>query len=152
MKNYFVLVPILALIFFSCQNNTVYPPITTERVEMGTVSSDEVSSPVSGSAVQTKSLGSGPLNFLDRDSTIISFYYKGTPGNTADYYLQVYDSTSNGLTSIYTFRDAAITDSFKFVSVIMPSHQVHAHYFYTIKAAGAAPKSFSIKNLFLYKK
>lgn len=152
MKNYFLLIPIFAIVFFSCKNNTVFPPLTTESVLMGSVTEDQVSSPALGSAIQIGALGSGALNFLDRDSTIISFYYKGTAGNTAAYQLQIYDSTGNGITSIYTFHDAAVTDSLKFMKVIMPSHNAFAYYFYKISSSGATPQSFYIKNLFLYKK
>lgn len=152
MKNYFLLIPIFTILFFSCKNNTVFPPITTESVVMGSVSEDQVSSPALGSESKAGALGSGALNFLDRDSTIISFYYKGTPGNTAAYQLQIYDSTGSGITSIYTFHDAAASDSLKFVKVIMPSHYAFAHYFYRISSSGVTPHSFYIKNLFLYKK
>jgi hypothetical protein len=152
LKIFFVLIPVFALIFFGCKNNTVYPPLTTESVVMGNVTEDQVSSPVSGSATHTALLNSGALNFLDRDSTIVSFYYRGTPGNTQPYQLQIYDSTSNGLTSIYTFRDDAATDSLKLVTAIMPSHKAFAHYFYSISCGGATPQSFYIKNLTVYKK
>ena len=153
MKKFLVLLSLLAILFIGCSKNTiVFPPLTTEAVEMGRISSDQVLITSTGSAVQTASLGNGPLNFLDRDSTIISFYYKGTPGNTADYQMQVFDSTSNGLTSIYTFRDNLITDSLKYVNVILPSHRVHASYFYSLKCSGTGAQSFYIENLLLYKK
>ena len=152
MKNYFLLIPLFAVIFFSCENTTVFPPITTESVVMGSVTEDQVVSPATGSETKIGALGSGALNFLDRDSTIISFYYKGSTGNTAAYQLQIYDSTGSGLTTIYTFRDAAVTDSLKLVKVIMPSHRAFAHYYYKISSSGVTSQYFYIKNLFLYKK
>jgi len=119
---------------------------------MGSVASDEISISASGSAIKTSPLGSGPLNFLDRDSTIISFYYRGTPGNTANFHLQIYDSTGNANTPIYTFRGNDIRDSLKYVSVIIPSHRAFAHYFYTLKCEGATAQNFAIRSLFLFKK
>lgn len=152
MRNFFLLIPAFVILFYSCKNNTVFPPITTEAVNMGSISEDQVSSPALGSASHTGPLGSGALNFLDRDSTIISFYYRGTPGNTAPYQLQVYDSTGSGKTSIYTFKDEAATDSLKSVRVIIPSHHAFAYYYYTISCSGLTAQSFYIKNLTLYKK
>ncbi len=153
MKKYFLLLPVFAaIIFFGCKNNTVFPPLTTEPVQMGIVSSDQITSSASSSSERVAPLGSGALNFLDRDSTIISFYYKGTPGNTAPYQLEIYDSTSTGLTSIYTFKDAAATDSLKFIRVIMPSHQEFAHYKYRLISAGPTDQYFYLQNLILYKK
>ncbi len=152
MRNYYLLILLFTVIFCSCKNNTVFPPITTEAVTMGGINEDQVTSPAGGYTSRSGSLGSGALNFLDRDSTIISFYYKGTAGNTAAYQLQVYDSTGNGLTSIYTFKDEAANDSLKFVRVIMPSHREFAYYYYTISSGGPTAQSFYVKNLTLYKK
>lgn len=152
MKKYFLLLPAFAVIFFACGNNTVYPPITTEAVQMGSVAEDQISSLAGTSSERIGTLGSGALNFTDRDSTIISFYYKGTPGNTSPYQLQVYDSTGSGITSIYTFKDDFATDTLKLVRAIMPAHDEFAYYRYRLTTSGPTDQSFYIKNLFLFKK
>lgn len=153
MKKCFVLIPIFAMIFFSCNNSTVFPPLTSEPVVMGVVDSDAISFSTSpGYAIKTANLGSGALNFRDRDSTIISFYYSGTTGNTTDYSLLVYDSTSSQSTVIHKFVLDSISSTERFIQIMKPSHQDFASYHYEIKCSGATPQSFAIRKLTLSKK
>lgn len=141
----------LCSFFYSCNNNTVKPPLTIEPVLMGSVSEDQVNSS-DNSVTKSGYLGSGQLNFLDRDSTIINFYYKGSPGNTAVYQLEILDSTGNGMNSIYTFRDITISETLKYKSVTLASRQAFAYYVYRIRCSGASDQFFYVKDLSLYKK
>ncbi|MBS1492084.1 MAG: hypothetical protein JST55_01155 [Bacteroidetes bacterium] len=152
MKNYFIVVFLFSIAFASCDNGTVNPPLTSEPTLMGSVLADDISISDSGSATKTRPLGSGQLNFTDRDTTIITFLYKGSSGNTAPYQLQIYDSTGEGVTAIYTFRDTGINDSLKTMDVVLPSNRDFAYYFYTLKCEGTSAQYFSIRNLKLYKK
>jgi hypothetical protein len=152
LKNYFIVVFLFSIAFASCDNGTINPPLTSEPTLMGSILADDISISDSGSAMKSRALGSGQLNFTDRDTTIITFFYKGSPGNTAPYQFQVYDSTENGITAIYTFRDTGINDSLKSHDVILPSNHDFAYYFYTLKCEGTSAQYFSIRNLKLFKK
>ncbi|MBS1514469.1 MAG: hypothetical protein JSS63_05535 [Bacteroidetes bacterium] len=153
MKKIIALCALFCIGIIGCnQSTTVYPPLTLVPVEMGSVALDSVYTSAPGSIIKSGSLGSGPLNFTDRDSTIISFYYHGSAGNTADYQLWIYDSTGSGISTIYLFRDLSVSPAEKFVEAKMPSHQIQAYYRYALKCDGATPQSFAVRNLQLFKK
>jgi hypothetical protein len=82
LKKLFFIAPIFAVLFTifltGCSNNTVFPPITTSPVLMGSVQADSVSLSVDGSATKTASLGSGPLNLQTGTAQLLHFITKET--------------------------------------------------------------------------
>jgi hypothetical protein len=64
----------------------------------------------------------------------------------------VIDSTAaNGVSNIYTFS-GPVSDVEQYVNVVIPSHGLHAYYYYKISCTGTAPQSFAVRRLELYKK
>lgn len=153
MKKIIYLFVLLVLIYSGCKtDDPVTNPPATGEVEMASVSFDSLSSLFSGSGnvSRTVNFSSGALNFTDRDSTRISFQYKGS-SNANDTLFYVTDASN---ARVYTLRDAAATDAYKNVNITVPSVKVNAVFYYTMKArtTGGVSPYLVIKDLKLYKK
>lgn len=142
----------LLLIYAGCKSddNTITPTTPTE-VEMASVSYDSVYSIfAAGSISQTRNFGSGALNFTDRDSTRLSFSYKGSSnGNDTLFYI-----TDASNTRLYTLTDATPTSSYRTVNVTVPSIKVNAIFYYTLRArtTGSNVPYIVLKDFKMYKK
>ncbi len=124
------------------------PPVNTE-VEMASVAFDSIGAATSFADIsRTTSLGSTQLNFLDKDSTRISFSYKGfSTLNDTLFYI-----TAGASARLYTLNDNTVQyNTYKTVNVTVPSIKVNDLFTYTIKAQGVDP-FITIKDLKIYKK
>lgn len=155
MKKILFLFAISALIYSGCSNSDdpvtpVDPP--TGEVLMATVSFDSVSGSFSsgGLVTQVRNFGTGSLNFTDRDSTRISFTYKGF-SNAADTVFYVSDTAG---VKLYLLSDNSVSAStYKSVNVTVPSRKINAPFYYTIRARTTSGTPWmAIKDLKLYKK
>jgi len=144
----------LLLIYAGCKSDdtTVTPTNPTGEVEVASVSFDSISSAFGGGLVsQTRNFGSGAVNFTDRDSTRISFSYKGF-SNANDTLLYITDTTS---TRLYTLRDASANDTYKSVNITVPSIKKNCNFYYTMRArnsSGTGNPYLAIKDFKMYKK
>jgi len=127
-------------------------PTNPIEVEIATVSYDTIYSTFGGGLItQTKNFGTGPINFTDRDSTRISFSYKGY-SNAADTLFYITDTTSSRL---YTLRDASVSDTYKSVNITVPSIKKNCTFYYTMRAkttSGTGSPYLVIKDFKMYKK
>jgi len=154
MKKIIFLFFLTALIYSGCKNDdtAVTPNPPAGEVEMASVGYDSLASLFggSGSVSQTKNFSSGALNFTDRDSTRISFSYKGS-SNANDTLFYVNDASN---ARVYTLKDASATDVYKTINITVPSVKVNAVFYYTMKArtSGGISPYLVIKDLKIYKK
>ncbi len=139
-------------IYAGCKSDdTTVTPSTPTEVEMASFTLDSISGAfASGSISQTKNFGLGPLNFSDRDSTRITFSYKGaSTANDTLFYI-----TDESNTRLYTLKDASVNNTYKSVNVTVPSIKVNNVFYYTMKArtaTGVIPY-IAIKDFKMYKK
>ena len=155
MKNILLIISFMTFvtIMTSCNNDaTVHPPLTEVRVLMAEVTADSIISPAGFTSQITKSLGSGPLNFIDRDSVVVALSYRGTPGNTSTYSLEIWDSTSAiSHREIYLLRSVDVTTGLRTETFKAKSDRANGYYFYRMTASGPTDQSFYIYDLRLYK-
>ncbi|MBS1515608.1 MAG: hypothetical protein JSS63_11270 [Bacteroidetes bacterium] len=152
MKNILFIFAAFLLIYAGCKSDDSNPTTpTTGEVEMASVSYDSVYSIFAGSSVtQTRNFGSSALNFTDRDSTRLSFSYKGSSnGNDTLFYI-----TDASNARLYTLVDATPTSSYRTVNVTVPSIKVNALFYYTIRArtTGSNLPYMVIKDFKMYKR
>jgi hypothetical protein len=151
MKKLLFIFSVVILIYSGCKSDDNPTTPSTGEVEMASVSFDSLSGLFgSGTISQTRNLSSSMLNFADRDSTRITFSYKGS-SNGNDTLLYINDASN---TRLYTLRDAAVTDSYRSINVTVPSVKVNAFFYYTITATSisSAIPYITIKDLKVYKK
>lgn len=152
MKIFIYLFFVSVFVYAGCKSDdTTVTPITPAETEMASFSLDSISASFAGGTVtQTKNFGTGALNFSDRDSTRLSFSYKGA--STVNDTLFYITDASN--TRLYTLRDAAVNDTYKSVNVTVPSIKVNAIFYYTMKAktSGSVVPYLAIKDFKMYKK
>ncbi|MBS1493877.1 MAG: hypothetical protein JST55_10210 [Bacteroidetes bacterium] len=154
MKIIIYLFLVTLFIYAGCKSddNPTTPSNPTGEVEVTAVSFDSIYSAFGGGLVtQTKNFGTGALNFTDRDSTRISFSYKGL-SNAADTLLYITDTTS---TRLYTLRDASASDTYKSVNITVPSIKKNCNFYYTMRAktnSGTGSPYLVIKDFKMFKK
>ncbi|MDQ3021088.1 MAG: hypothetical protein M3R36_11040 [Bacteroidota bacterium] len=142
------------VIFSGCSNdddNPVNPPVTGE-VLLATVSGDSVGTSGSGLSTRTSSITSSTLNFTDRDSARITFFYSGENNNIpipmSIYYIS--DTTEINIFSSTTLNP---TPAEQFVNVTVPSPRVNATFRYKIVTGSlGGPSFFKFRELNIYKK
>lgn len=144
---------LFSVMLTSCNNDeTVKPPLTEIRVLMAEVTADSVVSPAGFTSQITKSLGSGALNFIDRDSVVVVVSYYGTPGNTSTYSLEIWDSTSAvSRRDVYLLRSVDVTTGLRTDTFKAKSDRANGYYYYRMTASGPTEQKFYIKDLRLYK-
>lgn len=154
MKIIFYLFLASVFIYAGCKSddNPTTPSDPTGEVEVTSVSFDSIYSALGGGLItQTRNFGTGALNFTDRDSTRISFSYKGY-SNAADTLLYITDTTS---TRLYTLRDASVSDTYKTINITVPSIKKNCSFYYTMRAkntSGTGAPYLVIKDFKMYKK
>lgn len=141
----------LLFIYAGCKSDDNPTTPSTGEVEMASVGFDSVSGMFAGSSItQTRNLGSSSLNFTDRDSTRITFSYKGAnSGNDTLFFISGPSSAR-----LYTLKDATVNDSYKTVNITVPSVKVNGLFTYTMKAQapGGVIPYMVVKDLKVYKK
>lgn len=149
----FVLLSVFVLMT-GCSNDD--DPVTpnnppTGEVLLAEVPSDSVGS--IGSFFRSSSITSSTLNFTDRDSARISFYYSGENNSVTSpiiIYYKVNDSTN---VEIYN-TPLSPTVSEQFVNVTIPSPRVNSTFYYRIWTIAGSPgfSYFKFRELKIYKK
>jgi hypothetical protein len=148
VKKFLLFISVPLLIISGCKSDdTVVNNVPSEVRMFSPAISDSIgTTEVNAYILKTANLGSTFLNFLDRDSTRISFLYKGS-GSLSDtlFYIET------GKSRLYTLLDAAPGNEYKSINVTVPSIKVNDLFKYTLYAHGDLPY-VAIKDLNVYKK
>ncbi|MEO8209352.1 MAG: hypothetical protein ABI840_02235 [bacterium] len=141
-------------IFAGCSDdddNPVNPPVTGE-VLLATVPGDSVGTSGTGLGIKTSTISSSTLNFTDRDSARISFFYSGE-NNSFPTPVEIYYTIDT--TNIYIFNSTTLNPTVdeQFVNVTVPSPKVNATFRYRIVTSSlGGPSFFKFRELKIYKK
>ncbi|HMQ67652.1 MAG TPA: hypothetical protein PKA90_01850 [Ignavibacteria bacterium] len=154
---------IVAVIFFSsvfsgCSDddtdNSVTPDPPTGEILLATVSGDSVGTNSSGSAIEihSRSISSSTLNFTDRDSARVSFFYSGE-NNTSSSPVSIYYLNSSDTVFLYKGTALIPTATEQFLDASMVSPMVNQSFRYTIISSSSSGSSyFKFRDLKIYKK
>lgn len=154
LKNFSVLFILIFVSFIGCSGDD--DPVTpnnpsTGPVLLAEVSFDSVGSV--GSSTRFVTISSGTLNFTDRDSARITFYYSGV-NNSVTTPMRIY-YVINDTTNVYIYNNnlnPASTE--QFVDVTIPSPRVNSTFYYRISTIISNPgfSYFKFRDLKIYKK
>ena len=154
LKNFTFLFLLVIAVFNGCSNDddpvTPNNPVTGE-VQLADVSFDSVGS--IGSSTRIVTVSSSTLNFTDRDSARISFYYSGDNNSVPDH-MKIY-YVINDTTNVYIYNNNLTPGtSEQFADVTIPSPRVNSTFYYRISTAISNPgfSYFKFRNLKIYKK
>ncbi len=154
LKKLSLLLFFIFISFFGCSNDD--DPVTpnnptTGQVLLADVSFDSVGS--IGSSTRIVTVSSGTLNFTDRDSARISFFYSGQ-NNSVSAPMKIY-YVINDTTNVYIY-DSNLTPASteQFVDVTIPSPRVNTTFYYRISTIISNPglSYFKFRDLKIYKK
>lgn len=154
LKSLFLVLLLSLAVITGCSSdddNPVTPPVTGE-VLLASVTVDSVFTSGSGLSTKSSTVSSSTLNFTDRDSARISFYYSGE-NNLIDTPIVIY--YNNGTTNIYIYNSSTLapTVAEQFVNVTIPSPRVNASFLYRISTRSVSGSSFfKFRDLNIYKK
>lgn len=140
--------------FIGCSNDD--DPVTpnnpsTGQVLLAEVAFDSVGSV--GSSTRIVTVSSSTLNFTDRDSARISFFYSGQ-NNSVAAPIKIY-YVINDTTNVYIYNSNLTPGSAEqFVDVSIPSPRVNSTFYYRISTVISNPgfSYFKFRDLKIYKK
>ncbi len=146
---------ILLLIAAGCSddNSTNNNQPGTGEVLLAEVSGDSVGIN-SGSSTRTLSITSSALNFSDRDSARISFYYSRSNNHSPAPMSIFYVSGSNNV-NLFNLDSSSSAANDVYVNVTVPSPRVSEFFSYKINAVGITSSGFAFfkfRDLKIYKK
>ncbi|MBA3705963.1 MAG: hypothetical protein H0W84_08715 [Bacteroidetes bacterium] len=144
-----VLILLIIVSISGCSNNDPVTPSTGE-VLLASVPGDSVGIQ-SGTSSKTISIGSGLLDFTDRDSARISFYYSGD-NNTFTEPFQIFFNSGPGEVFIYNGSNLNILPAEQFANITIPSPKNSQFYSYRIRTTSTGFSYFKFRDLKLYKK
>jgi len=138
------------LIVIGCSDDDpVTPNSPTGEVLLATVAGDSVSTST-GFAARTNSISSSSLNFSDRDSARISFFYSGTPTNQTTPFKILITGTDD---SVYWNNSLNQDSTEKFIDVTIPSNHINNFLSYRISVlTNSGHCYFKFRDLKIYKK
>lgn len=151
MKKIFLILTVVFLSFcIGCSEDsaTNNNPPSTGEVLLAAVDGDSAGAQNSVSTI-IRSVTGQTLNFTDRDSARISFYYSGNNNSTAVPF-QIYD-TNNVI--LYQADNLTITPTEQFINITLPSPRVNNYFRYQIKViSNPGSGYFKFRELKIYKK
>lgn len=154
-KNLLTVLFCFFLIYSGCssEDNTVTPTPDpgTGPVLLATVAGDSLGRNT-GSSTRYISISGQTLNFTDRDSARISFYYSGE-NNTSPIAFQIYYDVNDSTSSvIYNSTDLTITPTEQFADIILPSPKVNSFFHYRMQVISPGGFAFfKFRDLKIYK-
>ncbi|HMS64739.1 MAG TPA: hypothetical protein PKD83_05730 [Ignavibacteria bacterium] len=119
---------------------------------LASVTVDSVVTPSPGTSYKISTISSGTLNFTDRDSARISFYYTGQ-NNSAITPMEIYYTLDT--TKIYIFNSTTLNPAVteQYINVTVPSPRVNSSFRYQILTTNTSGISFfKFRELKIYKK
>lgn len=150
-KSFFFLLLSFVIVTGCSDDDPVTPPVVGE-VLLAEVSGDSVGV-TSGQSSRSLSITSGSLNFTDRDSARITFYYSVENNNYATPF-EIYYVTGTTNTNIYTGSNLLVsTITEQFIDFTIPSPRVNDFFQYKITTNSSPGFSFfKFRDLKIYKK
>lgn len=151
MIKHFLIIIAASLIFHSgCSEDSVTnnnPPATGE-VLLASVASDSAGAQ-NGISTLIRSVTGQTLNFTDRDSARVSFFYSGN-NNSDTIPFQIYD-TNNVI--LYQANNLNVTPAEQLVNITLPSPRVNNFFRYKISVVSNPGSGyFKFRELKIYKK
>ena len=105
----------------------------------------------SGSSSRALSITSGTLNFSDRDSARISFFYSGE-NNSSTQPFKIFFNSGPAEILIYDGSNLNILPAEQFANITIPSPKNNQFYLYRITAISTGFSYFKFRELKIYKK
>ena len=133
----------------SSEDNTVNPPSTGE-VLLAEVSGDSVGVS-SGMSSRSLSITGNTLNFSDRDSVRLTFYYSGD-NNFDPVPFKIFYNQGPTEIIIFNFSSPDITPTEKYLDTTIVSPKVNDFFIYRITASSPGFSFFKFRDLKIYKK
>ena len=160
MKKLLIFVVILySAIFTGCSeddtNNSVTPDPSNGEILLATVPGDSVGTNNPGGpaiSIYAHTVSFSTLNFTDRDSASVSFFYSGE-NNTISSPINIF--YLNGSDSVFLYKGSALipATSEQFIDVSMASPLVNASFIFSIISSSSSGSSyFKFRDLKIYKK
>lgn len=154
IKKLFYFASTFLLIVSSCSddNSTNNNPPAGE-VLLAEIQGDSVGIQ-NGSSSRIQSISSGQLNFTDRDSARISFYYSRA-NNFSSSPMSIYFSSGSTNVNLYQLDSSSSSENEVYVNVTVPSPRVNDFFYYKINSVGLSGSGFSymkFREMKIYKK
>jgi len=154
-KNLLAFLFCLFLIYNGCssEDNTVTPNPDpgTGPVLLATDAGDSVGRNT-GSSTKYQSISGQTLDFTNRDSARLTFFYSGE-NNSAPIAFQIfYIAPDSSASVIYNSTDLTISPTEQFADIILPSPKVNAYFQYRIQVISPGGFAyFKFRDLKIYK-
>ncbi|MFZ1320246.1 MAG: hypothetical protein WAT71_01685 [Ignavibacteria bacterium] len=133
----------------SSEDSSVNPPVTGE-VLLAEVSGDSIGV-TSGLSTKKISISGSTLNFTDRDSARITFYYSGENNSSTEPLKIQYNSGSADI-PIYIANTLNITPVEQYFDTTIVSPKVNEYFNYKIATTSTGFSYFKFRDLKIYKK
>ncbi|HAY34946.1 MAG TPA: hypothetical protein PK536_10515 [Ignavibacteria bacterium] len=147
-----IMLLVTAVLFFSgcSSDDTVTPPPNTGEVLLAEVSGDSVGIS-SGSSTKSLSITGNTLNFTDRDSARLTFYYSGENNSSTEPMTISYDSGPSNIV-IYNAVSLNILPTEQYADITIASPKVNQFFKYKINTLSPGFSYFKFRDLKIYKK
>ncbi|MBS1517724.1 MAG: hypothetical protein JSS91_06525 [Bacteroidetes bacterium] len=150
LNSFLFLLIVLFFHFQGCTSDETVTPPPAGEVLVAEVSGDSVGVQ-SGFSQKSSSISGSTLNFTDRDSVRLTFYYSGENNIWVDpmtiFYLS--DSTE---TNIFNANVLNILPAEQYADITIPSPKVNLYFRYRIVTNSAGFSFFKFRDLKIYKK
>ncbi len=153
LKSLLLILLLSFVLTVGCSNdddNNITPPPSTGEVLLATISGDSVGTS-SGFSSNTASITSQMLNFTDRDSVRISFYYSSGVSNTV-VPLTIYCLNKSTADSILYYNYLPTGQDDQFIDTTFSSPKVNKFFQYQIAVSSGGFSYFKFRDLKIYKK
>ena len=146
----FICASILTVLYSSCSEDDPASS-NTGKVLLAQVSGDSVGIAF-GVSTKSQSVNSAQLDFTDRDSAEITFFYTGNSNNSSAP-LTISFNTDSTVANLYSSSGLILNSSEQSITVTVPSPKVREFFFYTIKVTATGGFGyFKFRDLQIFKK
>ncbi len=146
-----IIILISFALYSGCSSDdTVTPPPNTGEVLLAEVSGDSVGIS-SGSSTKSLSITGNTLNFTDRDSARLTFYYSGENNSSTEPMTISYDSGPSNIV-IYNAVSLNILPTEQYADITIASPKVNQFFKYKINTVSPGFSYFKFRDLKIYKK
>jgi len=140
----------LTLLYSSCGEDDPASS-NTGKVLVAQVSGDSVGTAF-GVATKSQSVNSAQLDFTDRDSAEITFFYTGNSNNSS-VPMTISFNTDSTVANLYSSSGLLLNSTEQSLTVTVPSPKVREFFFYTIKVSATGGFGyFKFRDLQIFKK
>ncbi len=145
-----ICISMLAIICSSCGEDDPASS-NTGKVLLAQVSGDSVGTAF-GVSTSSQSVNSAQLDFTDRDSAEITFFYTGNSNNSS-VPITISYNTDSAVANLYSSSGLILNSTEQSITVTVPSPKVRQFFFYTIKVSATGGFGyFKFRDLQIFKK